>query len=70
MSEGSSGNSANPFHYFLFKPLFLETGRFYREKTVQFSRVPLTVKRGRINWSCGTLELTGMTVWPKNNGGS
>jgi hypothetical protein len=44
MTEGSSGNGANPLHDFLFKPLFLETGRFNKEKTVQFSRVLLGVK--------------------------
>jgi hypothetical protein len=46
MPEGSSGNGANPLHDFLFKPVFLETGRFNREKTGQFSRVPFSVKNG------------------------
>ena len=59
MSEGSSGNGANPLHDFCFKSLFFETGHFKQEKTGQFSRVPLTVKMGRINWSCGTLGMPG-----------
>jgi hypothetical protein len=46
MPEGSSGNGANPLHDFCFKSLFFETGHFKEEKTGQFSRVPLTVKRG------------------------
>jgi hypothetical protein len=37
---------------------------------VQFSRVPLTVKMGKINWSCGTLEWAEMKIWSKNNRGS
>jgi hypothetical protein len=45
-------------------------GLFNQEKTVQFSRVLLTMKMGMINWSCGTLEWTGMKIWPKNKGGS
>ena len=68
--EVSSGTGANPLHDSLFKPVFLETGRFNREKTVQFSRVLFSVKKGTINWSCGTLEWPGMTLWPKNKGGS
>jgi hypothetical protein len=32
MPEGSSGNGANPLHDFLFKQVFLETGRFYQKK--------------------------------------
>jgi hypothetical protein len=60
--ERSSGNGANPLHDFLFKSLFLGTGRFNQEKTVQFSRVLLTVKWERINWSYGTLEWTGMKI--------
>jgi hypothetical protein len=70
MSKGSSGNGANPLHDFLFKSVFLKTGCFKQEKTVQFSRVLLTVKMGKINWSCRTPEWTGMKIWPKNKGGS
>jgi len=70
MPEGSSGNGANPLHDFCFKSVFFETGRFKRKKTVQFSRVLLTAKMGRVNWSCRTPGWTGMKIWPKNNGGS
>jgi hypothetical protein len=40
----SSGNGANPLHDYPFNRVFFETGRFNREKTVQFNRVPLSVK--------------------------
>jgi hypothetical protein len=70
MPEGSSGSSANPLHDFLIKSVFLKMGRFNQEKTVQFSCVLLTVKRGTSNWSCGTPGGPGMTLWPKNKGGS
>jgi hypothetical protein len=70
MPEGSSGNGANPIHDYPFNQVFFETGCFNQEKTVQFSRVLLTVKRGRINWSCGTPGWTGMTIWQENKGDS
>jgi hypothetical protein len=40
----SSGSGANPLHDYPFNLVFFETERFNREKTVQFSRVPLSVK--------------------------
>jgi hypothetical protein len=46
----------------------LKTGRFNQEKTGAFSRVLLTVKMGRMNWSCGTPGWTGMKIWPKIKG--
>jgi hypothetical protein len=67
---GSSGNSANPLHDFLFKQVFLETGCFNREKTVQFSRVPLSVKNRLIIKVFRDFGQVRRALRPKNKGGS
>ena len=66
--ERSSGNGANPLHEFSFNRLFLQSGRFKQEKTVQFSRVLFIAKKGTINWSCGALKRPGTHLLPKIEG--
>jgi len=50
-AERSSGNGANSRQNSIYNQVFFETGRFNREKTVQFSSVLFVTKRGRDNWS-------------------
>src|SRR5208283_5767428 len=67
--ERSSGNSANARQNSSYKPVFLETGLFKRDKTVQFSSVPFIAKKGMINWPCRAPGGLEMRLWPENKGG-